>query len=267
MADPHKQHRQEILFIMSAVSWCLCCLQILGIFIFNKIRGLLIIRKRYPRLVMLEAFVSAFNLAIVYPSIMSVQFGNPAISGKWWPSLNSGLRLCTAHICFTIEACRLWLIAYDLQYLHSSQNKQWKTEIDASYSEKDWYLRNRVKWGNQLYVTKLGFIYYITTAFAVCTLEFVYEDVGLHQWHVLLVQGMFFFVPMAIPIYLYIRTPRNLQDRFLFHYVECRVNSPLPAVVQRGTYMSFSGILVDYYCHGCRRIIWSHIHVADHVQA
>ena len=221
MADPHEQHRQEIFFIMSAVSWCLCSLQIFGIFMFNKIRGLLIIQKRYPRLVILEAFVSVFNLAIVYPSTMSFRFEYPAISGKWWGYTFQGLSLITSHICLIIEACRIWLIAYDLQFLHSSQNQQWKTEIDTSYAEKDWYLRNRAKWGNEQYVTKLGFIYYIATAIAVCIVEWLYsEDVGLQELHVLTLQGMFYSVPTAIPIYLYMKTPRNLQDRFLFHFVE-----------------------------------------------
>ena len=67
-------------------------------------------------------------------------------------------------------------------------------------------------------MTKLGFIYYITTAIAVCTMLLVHDKIGVHQVHVMGIQGMFLTVPTAIPIYLYFRTPRNLQDRFLFHF-------------------------------------------------
>lgn len=137
MSDPHEHHRQLLFFIMSGISYCICLLQMVGIIVFCKIRGLLIIQKRYPRLILLEAVVSCFNLAIVYPANMSLQCNYPTISSEWWPYLSIGLTLFSLSICLIIESCRIWLIAYDLQYLHSSQNQRWKTEIDASYSEKD----------------------------------------------------------------------------------------------------------------------------------
>ena len=196
-------------------------MQIVGIWTFNKIRHLLIIKRRYPRLIMLEAFVSVFNLAIVYPATMALQYkeyDHDAISGKWWPYLSTALTVYTAQITTIIEACRIWLISYDLQYLHSSKNQQWKTVIDESYAERDWYLRNRGKWGNRKYIVRLGFVYYIITSTVVFTTNWTQAQLGLDQVDVLVIQALCYCVPLSIPIYLYLKTPRNLQDQFLFHF-------------------------------------------------
>ena len=221
MSDPHLHHGKELFFITSAVSWCVCLIQIMGICAFSRTRHLLIIKKRYPRLIMLEAFVSVFNLAIAYPATMAYQYedyDNNALSAKWWPYLSTALNVYTAQITTIIEACRIWLISYDLQYLHSSQNQQWKTVIDESYAERDWYLHNRGRWGNKKYVARLGFIYYMITSSIVFVTNWTQSQLGIDQMHVFGLLGLCWFVPVSIPIVLYVKTPRNLQDLFLFHF-------------------------------------------------
>ena len=193
----------------------------MGIWSFNRLRHLLIMKKRYPRLIMLEAFASVFNLAIAYPATMAFQYkeyDHAVISGKWWPYLSTALTVYTVQITYIIEACRIWLISYDLHYLHSSKNQQWKTVIDEAYAKKDWYLQNRRKWGNKTYVGRLGFMYYIITSTAVFTTNWTQSQLGIDQITVFKLQCLFFIVPVSIPMYLYIKTPRNLQDQFLFHF-------------------------------------------------
>ena len=175
MAQSRGNHELQLFFIVSAIFWCMCLLQILGIYVFNKyrLRRLPIIEKRYPRLVMMEAVVSCVMLGIIYPAyfsvIVTVVLGYPDIAGPWWSCLWTVTVEFTMQIAPVIETCRIWLISYDLQYLHSSKNQQWKTEIDVSYAEKDWYLRNRGKWGSKQYVIRLGFVYYIAASTAVFT--------------------------------------------------------------------------------------------------
>ena len=220
MSDPHDN--EQLFFILSAGCWCMCLLQMLGIYRFSKLRGLLIIQKRYPRLVILEASVYCFVLSILYPAWMGVVLEYPSRPGYRWLSIWAAFFLYTYQIPPTIETCRIWLISYDLQYLHSSKNQQWKTEIDVSYAEKNWYLQNRGKWGNQKYMARLGFAYCITTStllFATILL-LVYFELGLTTTMVcsFALEVAFHIVHVALPLYLYMRIPQKLQESFLFQY-------------------------------------------------
>ena len=159
---------------------------------------------------MLSAVVTCLNLAIVYPSWMSNIYDYPDISGKWWLYLSLYLNFYASQIVPTIENCRIWLISYDLHYLQSSKNQQWKTEIDVSYAEKDWYLRNRGIWGNQKYVVRVGFTYWLITGVAYNVLASLQNDL------LFAVPAIWMFVNIGVPLYLYMKTPRKLQDQFLF---------------------------------------------------
>ena len=168
---------------------------------------------------MIEGCIACFNLAVTNPTNLSLQYDYPTISDEWWDYFSAVLTAYTMSIVLIIEACRIWLISYDLQYLHSSKNQKWKTVIDTSYAEMNWYLQNRGKWGNQQYVIKLGFIYYIITSTAVPVMTFVITPIfDIHHIYVFVLQGACLFVPVTIPIYLFVTTPRNLRDQFLFFY-------------------------------------------------
>ena len=167
---------------------------------------------------MLEAILCSIMLAIVYPMVNAIEYGYPAIPGTWWLYLTIGLSSCTILVVPIIETCRIWLISYDLHYLHSSKNQQWKTAIDASYAEKDWYLQNRGKWGNEQYIIRVGFIFFIATNILVSTVG-VLRLQGFSNVVLSIAAGLLtWIVHVSIPIYLYIKTPRNLQDQFLFSY-------------------------------------------------
>ena len=223
MVDPRVNYIPLLFFILCSVSWCMCVLQIVGIYAFNRLRGLTIIEKRYPRLVILEAFVCVLMLAIIYPIFTCLQLDYPKISSTWLRWLFIALSIFTYEIAPIIEICRMWLISYDLQYLHSSKNQQWKTEIDVLYAEKDWYLQNRGKWGNQQYVARFGFLCYIITGTALFTMRLLMGLFDQHISKVVLYCFIFLLFTMhmvlvSMPIYFYVKTPRRLQDQFLFQY-------------------------------------------------
>ena len=220
MADPH--NNQELFFISASVCWCTALLQLLGIIRFNRLRGLLIIQKRYPRLVITEAVVYCFVLLFLYPAWMSMVFQYPAIQGHWWRITLAVCFQYTYQIAPTIETCRIWLIFYDLHYLHSSKNQRWKTVIDVSHAERDWYLQNRGTWGNQKYMVRFGFAYYILASTMVfATANFMtYLQIGMDGLMVYMtaVQYAFNIPHVVLPLCLYVRLPQKLQERFLFTY-------------------------------------------------
>ena len=150
-------------------------------------------------------------LLIIYPANVASYIFFPE-----WSLVIAGISSCTVHITVIIEAGRIWLISYDLQYLHSSKNQKWKTQIDVSYADKDWYLQNRGKWGNRLYVARLAIVYYLVTSTTGLTWElFNHSLLDPLSISVLL---MPFVLPIFLLFYLYINTPRKLQDQFLFQY-------------------------------------------------
>ena len=166
-------------------------------------------------------------LSVVYPANSTFYYSIPVTSTTWWQYLRIGLVTYTLPIPVVTEACRIWLISYDLQYLHSSKNQQWKTVIDLSYAKRNWYLQNRGRWGNETYVSRLAFIYYIVTSTAIYTAIWLTMEPMFtpHNEPMAISVGNIapFIVPVCILIYLYISTPRKLQDQFLFQYGLCCV--------------------------------------------
>ena len=218
MADPHEKYEREMLVIVSTLCWCMCIVQILGIYLFNRLRQLTIIQKRYPRLVIMEALASCWNLALMYPIYLTVVYDYFQIRWQWWPYLLDVINIYTVQIPATIETCRIWLISYDLQYLHSSKNQQWKTVIDASYAERDWYLQNKGKWGNRKYVIRFGAVYFILTNTALLPVSIAVRYFNSGYAYPFAARAIFSIVHVVLPLYLYVKTPRKLQDQFLFNY-------------------------------------------------
>jgi len=183
----------------------------------------MIIKKRYPSLVLIEAIGCVVYSFIAYP-IWTYEILNTQSSGIGWLEtfVTWSVYIFTvyaSHFIFNIEVWRLWLISFDLNYLHSSNNEQWKTEIDKNFADKDWYLSNKYKWGNKRYVIIHGFIYYLITATFNATVETITnvsfpEQFGIAQ----LINSVFFFALLIFLIYTYYKCPKQLNDNLLFQY-------------------------------------------------
>lgn len=108
---------------------------------------------------------------------------------------------------------------FDLNYLHSSRNELWKSQIDHSIAEKDWYLRNKNKFGNARYVMKRAFIYYVSV------LTFILSTLCVaHLWYPQyvdfesVIESVFFLVPVVLIIFTYLHAPKGLSDNLFFHF-------------------------------------------------
>eukprot|EP01084_Bolivina_argentea_P037132 68638_1 len=140
------------LVVVISVLYPLAIIQTYAFCRFKSIQNLVIIQKRYPKIVITEAIVTIFNLLIAIPLwtnmfIQGTSFGIKSAEPFffYWAS---GFALWTTQFIIIIEATRLWLVSYNLHYIQASKNKQWKSQIDASVCEKDWYLKNRNTYGN-----------------------------------------------------------------------------------------------------------------------
>eukprot|EP01084_Bolivina_argentea_P234411 394655_1 len=206
----------QIWVVMTAITWILGIIQIYGYYLFKSMQKLLIVQKRYPKLVIAESIMVILLLFIVFPLWMNTVFGILFVDNKFlfhlgWILLPPGM-----HFICNVEACRLWLISYDLHYAHSSKHNEWKSQIDNSSEQENWYLHNRNKWGNKRYVIYRVLIYYIFAA--TVPLILFYSVFGFEQlFYGQMIDGMFYAVPISIVLYTFYKCPKT-KDNFLFHY-------------------------------------------------
>eukprot|EP01084_Bolivina_argentea_P108953 194737_1 len=165
---------QVIWIVLLVAAYILGIMQIYACYRFKSLQSLLIIQKRFPTLVVTEAVVLIVWLIIGFPlwtnSIFhGVTFG---LTGNSLDTLHRFWYMSPPTINFLmhIEVARLWLVSFNLHYLNSSRNEQWKSQIDKSFADKNWYLRNRNTYGNTKYVVSRVFICYICVATFVLTM-------------------------------------------------------------------------------------------------
>ena len=210
------------------ISSLLAIVQIYACYHFKSLRSLIIIRKRYPNLVLTEAVVVLISLLTALPLWSNWLFGGTTF-GMTPEAYNAFLKVEVTlvspmvHFIYTIEVCRLWLISFNLHYLHSSQNEKWKTQIDASFAQKDWYLKHRDTFGNEQYLIQRALVYYLFIAIEIVAVYLVtlFTSPDLRWiWIANLNNGILFLVSMSMALYIYYkcRNYHMLNDSLYFWY-------------------------------------------------
>ena len=203
--------------------------QIYGYRHFKSLQNrLVIIEKRYPSLVLMEAVICCIYLFLGVPIWVffrldtEFNLGHELGIGAVRDVLYYGgpiLNIYCSHFMVETEACRLWLISFDLHYLNSSKNEQWKSQIDASFADKDWYLRNRTKWGNKRFVFRRAAAYFVTAATITATNDTVSKTVAPELVFLsTMIDSLLFLVPLFFIVYSYWKCPKQLDDQFLYHF-------------------------------------------------
>eukprot|EP01084_Bolivina_argentea_P015645 29329_1 len=212
-----EQQHKAIWIIMVCITYLLAILQIYGYYRFNIMGKLRIVTKRYPKLIKIEAFIVIIMLLIAVPlwyyqSLHIYKITHIRMHNIGWILSSLGI-----HFIVIIEAIRLWLVSFDLNYLYLSKNEKWKSQINHSFPEKNtnWYLLNRNKWGNKKYIIFVASVYY-----AVLSTLSVISQLYLYPLLANIIDTIFFLLPISITIYAYYKCPKQteLNDNFLFFY-------------------------------------------------
>eukprot|EP01084_Bolivina_argentea_P306105 528890_1 len=124
----------SILIGFICLNYVLGILQMYSLYRFKSMQSLLIVSKRFPVLVMTESILVIGWLLLLSPlwfnaSLEATDFGIPSASYFFY-NVAGIPHLTFTHGTFCIEVSRLWLVSYNLHYLHSSQNEKWKSQID-----------------------------------------------------------------------------------------------------------------------------------------
>ena len=220
---------------ITALSYILGIALVYGLFYFQSLSNLLIVKKRYPNLVKAECITAIFYCFIGLPIWFNAQlnatdFGISNSQNILRP-LAGILAVFTNNIILNTEACRLFLLYFNLNYLHSISNEQWKSVIDHSFSKKNWYLLNASKYGNTNYVLLRGYFYCFAASIVVSVFIAGFDAKYYSQGQIL--NSLTVSVPIFFIIYTYVRCPKKIVDNFLFQY-EFRAT----------TFIFFSGLLM-----------------------
>ena len=204
----------------------LAAVQIYACYHFKAIQYLLIIQKRYPKLILTEAVAVLVWLLTALPLWSNFLF-EATTYGMTPKGYDSFLKLEVTlispivHFIYIIEVCRLWLISFNLHFLHSSQNQKWKTQIDASFAQKDWYLKHRDTFGNEQYLVQRAFIYYSFVAIEAVSVYlitlFIASDLRW-LWIANFNNGILFLISTSMALYIYYkcRDYHMLNDNLYF---------------------------------------------------
>eukprot|EP01084_Bolivina_argentea_P269575 458192_1 len=126
---------------------------------YYKHRDNIIIKKRYSNIVFI---INASTLPMYLIAWPVVYF--PLTVGKQLNDYAITWSVIYPYCCYTatiFTALRFFLIHYDIQFIHSSKNLQWKTYLttDRKTLKKDnWYIQNRNSLGNSKKMIKNSFL-------------------------------------------------------------------------------------------------------------
>ena len=211
-----EDYNEEIRFIMwiilLIIRFIIWWTSLVGHIQFEQMLKLMIIKKRYPNIVLFE---SILTMLVPLSYTPYVTFISKLKMFKQYEDILHFWTWITYPICHGVifcEVCRLWLICFDINYSHSSKNNQWKSQINIKYGEKNWWLNHKKTFGNYEYVTKRMLIWGILSGILSSIVMLTFG----HSQLTVFIDGCLFGFPVLLIIYSYYICPKISMDKFLF---------------------------------------------------
>ena len=231
-------HGPQIMWtICLVIGYSFAVIQIYALHQFMSLRSSLVVQKRYPKIVLAEAIAVLLWLIFAFPFIANAAFGATTFGYSRdqyehfkWAEIAFGVAPLL-HFAWIAEVTRLWLISYDLHYLHSSQNQQWKSIVDASCADGDWYIKNKNKYGSRQYLIPRVCVFCLFVSTIVMISYRICYPRGLFFVAAFCVDGFFCGLDVISVFYLYYqcRDHEKLNDCLYFWY-EIKITAPVWAV-------------------------------------
>eukprot|EP01083_Nonionella_stella_P145193 454513_1 len=184
---------------------------------FRTLKHSVMIQKRHPRILYMQAVLSIFWFLIVYP-LMVVDFANldqfeglvqtviTRISRSIFPWFSFGIFLTTAW--------RFWHIFYDLKYASSQKNSEWKYHLDPALVTHNFWLTHKKDYGTPDYVQKRCTVLYIVVG---CMQVAFYHFVLGKSYEIFgnLFVALMASFPIGIILVLFIKIPEYVDHFFI----------------------------------------------------
>eukprot|EP01083_Nonionella_stella_P256415 878896_1 len=211
--------RYTMLLFLCLLSWCMAILLLYCLYVFNKLKTLVIYKKRYPNLVILECILAIICALFIWP--LFANYDQHLIANRQLNDIANGLLFCfypyLGHAITCIEACRLWCMYYKLNYMNAVSRNEWKSVIDTSSAQHNWFLSTKQTYGSAKWVAMRWFAYYL---FAATTSMVLIRSFGFRDW-TQFVDLWLYAVPIFFVTTLGFKLFRNkslVQDNFWFYY-------------------------------------------------
>ena len=114
---------------------------------FIKIRRAVVIKQRYPKLIILETIFIIIALFGERGLNAAVDAEFNELSIKTYNILDILVKIIYPLIFYgiaDIEATRIWLMYFKIKYLHATKTAEWKVLIDKTVAQNDWYINKKV---------------------------------------------------------------------------------------------------------------------------
>eukprot|EP01083_Nonionella_stella_P269877 913456_1 len=194
---------------------------ILGFYLyqFSKRKDELCIAKRYPFLVRVCTLLTILVIP-VSSSLNSVRRLSPLLhtNDTAYTTLARVQNIIVGPTVYAIDwlfITRVWLISYDLNYANSNMNKQWKSHLDLTLIDQDFWLKHRNTYGNANYMLRFTFVMF--TIYTIPTIVLVQIYIGTDTMKLIdPYLGLTLHLSIVfILIFFYIRLPRVLDLFYL----------------------------------------------------
>eukprot|EP01083_Nonionella_stella_P025480 70143_1 len=209
---------------------CGCSLAALPfvIFFYHRFRQhseFIMIQKRHPKILKVQAMISISCFAFVYP-LMLLDFAElDEFNGSIQTVISFINRLSFPFIgpygVFLCISWRFWHIYYDLKYNSSQKNSEWKYHLDPALVEHNFWLSHKATFGSRTWTRKPFFLYYfISSALTVIAyqIDTFMHAIGKHRHDQLVGHGATLFfstVPVAIIFLLWKQIPQYSDNFFV----------------------------------------------------
>eukprot|EP01083_Nonionella_stella_P288865 982971_1 len=230
---------------------CGCCFMmslvlLYCLYIFNKIKVLIIYKKRFPRVVKAECYMCLVQCNIIWPLwILCASEFTTLTKTTYTHNLHHFIYPFFGHAVTCLEAVRLWIMYYKMNHMNAVSNNQWESVIDNTSMMHNWYLMHSTTFGRLRWVMKRVFVYYIFVSISSMVLLVHFGFTA----HTQCVDCFFYSVPILFILYLYTTLLRKKQihDNFLF-YLEFKTTNRIFSI---GLFLyAFTPLMfaLDPYC-------------------
>eukprot|EP01083_Nonionella_stella_P104378 299046_1 len=221
---PSENARYIICFLLCGCCFSMSLVLVYCLYIFSKIKALIIYKKRYPSVVKFECSMCLVQCCIIWPLWILHASQFTALKSVHAGNLSRIVRVSIhvmypffGHAVTCLEAGRLWIMYYKLNNLNAlSMDDQWESVIDKTSTMYNWYITHGATFGCLRWVMQRISLYY---AFASLTSMYLITNFGFTPY-TQAVDCFFYGVPILSILYLYVTLLRKkslIEDNFMFY--------------------------------------------------
>ena len=184
---------------------------------FYKRREKLIIKKRYSKIVLIILALDLLLLLLSFPYGWIETLTSVRTNGITW----SITYPFGAYGIVTFNTLRYYMIYYDLNFLNSSKDLEWKKYINSSLStlsKENWYISHRGNLGNERFmIIVVSILVFVTGSIAMVLRILGYQilDDDKYVYAAQFWDVLFYTFPLLLAFLIYFKTPSFSDSLFI----------------------------------------------------